>query len=134
MQQGFFRASDMVIHDHHASKKQNISSGFSVFLSVGHLGKQRWVTSEKRRRLVGQALRAAVDGPFFPEWEFHTLFGLTRSEVRAVADAWPNVRLTSADVALAVNNSLNNLLGYPHGQDSVWSQWISAERPQLDEL
>jgi hypothetical protein len=84
--------------------------------------------------LVGQALRAAVNGPFFPEWEFHTLFGLTRSEVRAVADAWPNVRLTSADVALAVNNSLNNLLGYPHGQDSVWSQWISAERPQLDEL
>jgi hypothetical protein len=41
----------MVIHDHHASKKkQNISSGFSVFLSVGHLGKRRWVTSEKRRR------------------------------------------------------------------------------------
>jgi len=34
MQQGFFRASDMVIHDHHAGKKQNIRSGFSVFLSV----------------------------------------------------------------------------------------------------
>jgi hypothetical protein len=39
----------MVIHDHHAGKKQNISLGFSVFLSVGHLGKRRWVTSEKRR-------------------------------------------------------------------------------------
>ena len=38
-----------VIHDHHAGKKQNISSGFSVFLSVGHLGKRRWITSEKRR-------------------------------------------------------------------------------------
>jgi hypothetical protein len=36
--------------DHHAGKKQNISSGFSVFPSVGHLGKRRWVTSEKRRR------------------------------------------------------------------------------------
>jgi hypothetical protein len=35
-----------------AGKKQNISSGFSVFLSVGHLGKWRWVTSEKRRRLA----------------------------------------------------------------------------------
>src|SRR6516162_3701710 len=32
------------------AKKQNISSGFSVFLSVGHLGKRRRVTSEKRRR------------------------------------------------------------------------------------
>jgi hypothetical protein len=36
-----------------------------------------------------------------------------------------------ANVALAVNNSLNNLVGYPHGQDSVWSQWISVDRPKL---
>ena len=86
------------------------------------------------KTLVGQVLRAAVDGPFFPEWEFHTLFGLTRSEVRAVADAWPNVDLTSENVALAINNSLNHLLGYPHGQDSDWSKWISADRSQLDDL
>jgi hypothetical protein len=84
--------------------------------------------------LVGQALRAAADGPFFPEWEFHTLFGLMRSEIRAIADAWPNVDLTRADVVLAVNNSLNNLLGYPHGQDSAWSQWISGDRFKLGEL
>lgn len=86
------------------------------------------------KTVVGQALRAAADGPFFPEWEFHTLFGMERNEVRAVADAWPNVDHTNANVVLAVNNSLNNLLGYPHGQDSVWSQWISVERPRLDEL
>jgi hypothetical protein len=83
------------------------------------------------KTVVGQALRAAADGPFFPDWEFHTLFGLARSEVRAVADAWPNVDLMDANVALAVNNSLNNLVGYPHGQDSVWSQWISVDRPKL---
>jgi hypothetical protein len=61
MQQGFFRASDMVIHDHHAGKKQNISSGFSVFLSVGHLGKRRWVTSEKRRRQYGFVVSMVVE-------------------------------------------------------------------------
>jgi hypothetical protein len=90
--------------------------------------------SDADKALVGQALRAAANGPFFPDWEFHTLFGLTRSQVRAVADAWPNVELKSADVVLAVNNSLNNLLGYPHGQDSVWSEWISGERQELDLL
>ena len=84
--------------------------------------------------VVGQALRAAADGPFFPEWEFHALFGLPQSEVRAVADAWPDVELTNADVALAINNSLANLAGYPHGQDSQWSQWISVERTELDRL
>lgn len=90
--------------------------------------------SDPDKVLVGQALRAAVDGPFFPDWEFHTLFGLMRSEVRAIADAWPNVDLTSEDVALAVNNSLNNLLGYPHGEDFIWPRWISVDRSKLDEL
>lgn len=96
-------------------------------MSLDHL-------SDADKALVGRALRAAVDGPFFPEWEFHTLFGLMRSEVRAVADAWPNIDLTTENVALAVNNSLNNLLGYPHRQDSVWSQWISVDRLKLSEL
>ena len=86
------------------------------------------------KALVGQALRAAADGPFFPDWEFHTLFGLTRSEVRAVADLWPNVDFRSENVHLAVNNSLNNLWGYPHGQESVWSQWLSVDRSKLREL
>lgn len=90
--------------------------------------------SDADKAVVGQALRAAVDGPFFPEWEFHTLFGLARSEVRAVADAWPNVDSTDANVALAVNNSLGNLVGYPHGQDFAWSRWISVEPRELEEL
>lgn len=86
------------------------------------------------KAIVGEALRAAADGPFFPEWEFHTLFGLTRSEVRAIADSWPKVDLASANVGVAVSNALNNLLGYPHHQESEWSRWISVQPPQLDDL
>jgi hypothetical protein len=90
--------------------------------------------SDVDKVILGQALRAAVDGPFFPDWEFHTLFGLERSQVRAIADAWPEPDASSDDVELAVNNSLNHLLGYPHQQDAVWSQWISVDRRQLNEL
>jgi hypothetical protein len=91
--------------------------------------------SEADKKILGQALRAAADGPFFPEWEFHTLFGLQRTDVRAIADAWPHLDSFSHEhVIIAVNNSLNNLLGYPHGEDAVWSQWISIDREQLDEL
>jgi hypothetical protein len=96
-------------------------------MNFDHLG-------DADKAVVGQALRAAVDGPFFPEWEFHTLFGLARSEVSAVANAWPNVDSTDANVALAINNSLVNLVDYPHGQDSAWSQWISVEPLKLEEL
>jgi hypothetical protein len=84
--------------------------------------------------IVAQVLRAAADGPFFPDWEFHTLFGLERSEVRAIADAWPEPTASSEEVDRAVDNSLNNLLGYAHKKDSVWSEWISVDRHQLEEL
>jgi len=90
--------------------------------------------SDADRAILGQAPRAAADGLFFDEWEFHPLFGLTRSEIRAIADAWPNVEVPSANVQLAVNNSLNNLVGYPQRQDSASSQWISVDRRKLEEM
>jgi hypothetical protein len=41
--------------------------------------------------VVKECLRAAVDGPFFPDWELHALFGLERAEVRKVLQSWPEL-------------------------------------------
>lgn len=90
--------------------------------------------TQAESRIVGEVLRAAADGPFFPDWEFHTLFGLERQEVRETADRWPLPIVDPQIVTVAVNNSFNNLLGYPHGKDDVWSEWISVDRPALNEL
>lgn len=88
---------------------------------------------EAERGLVGQALHAAVSGPFFLDWEFHTLFGLERGEVLTVANTWPTI--SDRQVAeLAVNNALANLWGYPHGCEVVWSEWISATPGELEDL
>ena len=70
--------------------------------------------SERDIETVRRCLLAAADGPFFEEWEFQTLFGCKRSEVRMVALAWPTVdHMPIAD--LAINNTLINLRDYPHG-------------------
>jgi hypothetical protein len=90
--------------------------------------------SDTEKAIVGQALRAAADGPLFPDWEFQALFGLERTTVRTIADGWPELRRPSEEVARAVNNALNNLLGYPHGKDVVWSRWISVDRRKIREL
>ena len=77
-------------------------------------------------------MKAATSGPFFPEWEFSTLFGVTRSEAQALADRFPDVDENDDapdgcdDSWLVINNALANLLGYPHGQELLWSQYISA--------
>jgi hypothetical protein len=78
------------------------------------------------QQTVRECLAAAADGPFFPDWEFQTLFGVERSEVKIVLDAWPNIDETNESVFLAINNSMNNLLGYPHGLEREWSHYISA--------
>ena len=85
------------------------------------------------RNVVKACLRAAVEGPFFPDWEFPTLFGLEREEVRQVLESWPE----GADAGtqfIAVNNALGHLLGYPHGREDAWDDFIPVGREQLQDL
>ncbi len=96
--------------------------------------------TEKECQIVATCLRAAVEGPFFPDWEFHTLFGLARTGVRAVADRYPGIdkcdeELTGNDDSwLAINNTLANLLGYPHGIEADWSFWIPVSRDGVEHI
>lgn len=70
--------------------------------------------SDTDKETIGRALHAVAEGAFFEEWEFQTLFGLSRQDLRAVAKEWPaNVDAPMAE--LAVFNALNNLCGYPLG-------------------
>lgn len=81
--------------------------------------------------VVKDCLRAAVEGPFFPDWEFHTLFGLERAEVKSILKSWPNLNENDEAVVLAINNSFNNLLGYPHGLHDNWSDFIRVDSREL---
>lgn len=73
--------------------------------------------------VIRQCLGAAVDGPFFPDWEFSTLFGLDREEVRAIAARWPDWH-DKDEQSVAVNNTLNHLLGYPIDEPERWHDYI----------
>src|SRR3954462_9019645 len=82
--------------------------------------------TEDERRVIGEGLRAAVTGPFFPMWEFATLFGLDHQEVPDIAFAPPPLDDSRRDVRVAVNNALNMLTGYPHQRYDLWHDYISA--------
>jgi len=82
---------------------------------------------EKERDVVRECLRAAVEGPFFPEWEFHAIFGLEREEVEQILSAWPKLDESDNSVVTAINNCFNNLLGYPaENKDGIWPNFISV--------
>jgi hypothetical protein len=77
-------------------------------------------------KIIGECLNAVARGPFLPPREFHTLMGLNPKELLDIVDLWPNVDIASEQVQLAVNNSMNNLLGYPHHCEDVWPQYLSV--------
>jgi len=85
----------------------------------------------EERDLVHRCLKAATEGPFFPEWEFGTLFGLTREEVRFVWSSWKTLEAEDEVVRRTINNCLLNLLGYPHGEQEAWDRLISASRDEV---
>ncbi len=89
--------------------------------------------NEEERSVVQQCLRAAVEGPFFPDREFETIFfGLTRNDVRAVLLSWPEPNERDESVVQAINNSFNNLLGYPtRNKHELWPKCISVSRIEL---
>jgi len=82
--------------------------------------------------VVQERLRAAVDGPLFPDWELHGLFGLERAEVRKVLQSWPELNEADDTVAIAINDSFNNLLGYPvPNKKELWPKFLSVKRGEV---
>jgi hypothetical protein len=89
--------------------------------------------SKRESVIAGECLRAAADGPFFPDWEFSTLFGFERPEIRSFADSWPDATDVLAK-RRAVKASMNNLVGYPHRLDDEWARWVPVSRSRVEEL
>jgi hypothetical protein len=83
--------------------------------------------SDAQRILVGACLRAIVDGPYVADdGEFQTIMGVTRPQTAAVASTWPDF------VFVAVSNTLNNLLGYPHKRWPQLSEEIGADSRRVE--
>lgn len=59
------------------------------------------------------------------------MFGLERSRLKKILQSWPDLNETDETVVLAINNSFNNLLGYPHGLHDNWSDYIPVDSQEL---
>ncbi len=89
--------------------------------------------SEHERSLLLASFRAAADGPFFPEWEFKTLMGFSRGDLRTLIAEWPSPR-DPALLDLAGNNVLNMLLAYPHREWDRWAEYSAVHPRELRPL
>ena len=91
--------------------------------------------TQAERDIVQSCLRAAVEGPFFDDSEFHAIFGLSRNELADLLSRWPEIDdREGTDGYLGINSALNNLLGYPHGQGAVGSQYVTATPEEVSRV
>lgn len=63
------------------------------------------------------AMKAGVDGPFFPDWKLSILMGMDQNTMRQVLANWPRQTTDDTTYDAASMNAVNNLLGYPHGRE-----------------
>ena len=81
-------------------------------------------------KIVLDCLHAAADGPFFPNWEFSTLIGVNRDEVRETAKRLQQ-NATAGDDSWIITNTLNNLSGYPHDEFERWHEHFDFSKQDL---
>ena len=86
--------------------------------------------SKREKKMVLNCLHAAANGRFFPDWEFATLIGASRDEVRKVATKLDQTS-TITDENWIITNCLNNLSGYPHDEFEYWHEHFDFTKAEL---
>jgi hypothetical protein len=73
-----------------------------------------------------QCVRLVVDKDVFEEWEFETLFGVSRDLYLEIFKSWPNVCINNHRTTNMLINAMNHSLGYPWGDEEKWKMHFSA--------
>ncbi len=88
--------------------------------------------TEEERRVVHACLTCVGTGEvILHDWEFQTIMGIDVSELRSILDAWPDVDDSLEMVSLAINNSMNNLLGHPHAHHEDWDTVMPYSKEEV---
>ena len=82
-----------------------------------------------RRMLVCDCKR-----PIFARLGVSNVNGFETEEVAAIGERWPDFDRNDDSVPLAVGNSLNNLVGYPHHKESELPKYISVSQDELEKF
>jgi len=77
--------------------------------------------------VVRKCLKCIADGKvILHDWEFQTIMGITTEEFLNIYELWPEVDEKDELVEMAIANSMNNLIGYPHGKHHCWAELMDV--------
>ena len=91
--------------------------------------------SDREREIVLQSLNAILKGGFL-EGEFHTRLGLEPEELEQVVSSYQSLddKDCGSNIALAINNCLNEVCHGISFSSEQWSQWFEVNRGEVEDV
>lgn len=90
--------------------------------------------TDRDRYIIQHCLNAIASEVFVDGDEFEVITGVPFANFKAVQGAYPDVDDDHDTVALAINGALGNLLGYPHGRERRWNEFIPVSREDVEDV
>ncbi|WP_444995282.1 CPCC family cysteine-rich protein [Aliikangiella sp. IMCC44359] len=90
--------------------------------------------NEFEKSIIFRAQKAVAFGNYIPDCEFELLIGGTKKELKDLIKNWDVLESKYFMFSLMVNNSLNNLLYYPHGKDEELTNELGVSKKELSEI
>ncbi len=88
--------------------------------------------TEDEKQIIFECLKCVASGKvILHDWEFPIIMGVELEELQAIVDRWPDVDDSDQVVALAINNSMANLLGYPHEKRAEWDELMPVTQSDV---
>ncbi|WP_373034080.1 hypothetical protein [Sulfurovum sp.] len=79
--------------------------------------------TKEELEIVRQSMQCVANGNvILHDVEFQTIMGVDVDEFLDIFEAWPNLDENDVNVRTAINNTLNNLIGYPHDLQESWNE------------
>lgn len=91
--------------------------------------------TDDERAVVFECLKCVAAGEIIQhDWEFPTLMGIEVDAFKQLVQKLPHIDDTSEQVNIAINNAMNNLLGYPHGHHQHWEQYMPISLDEIERV
>jgi hypothetical protein len=92
--------------------------------------------SYDERRAVWECMTAIFHGSFIGDFEFDARLAIDRPTFQAIMEDYPNLDDTDDDgpVAIAINNSINEICHGVRIGESEWKNWFGFSRDELNDV
>lgn len=90
---------------------------------------------EEESEIVKECMQCIANGEvILHDFEFQTIMGVNVEEFLEILNMWPNLDESDIKVRAAINNSMNNLIGYPHGMQKRWNDVMDTPLTKISDI